>query len=417
MARERGFDGNTTGFQIADFANHDDVGILPEKRLERRGEGHADVGAHQNLIDPEEVVLNGILSSHDIRVTGVDLGQRGVQRCRFSRARGSGDEHHAIRIGDRFHELAFGPWLDAEFFQVEREVALVENPQHHFLAEQRRQHAHAEVDDLLTNLELDAPVLRDTALSNIERRHDLEARNQRRAHFQWRLHDFSQGTVNAIADTQLSLETLEVDVGSSLVYRIHEDGINELDDRRFINLRRQHARILHLLLRIQHFHIFFFGRRDILQHRLHVDFVRFVVLLDRGLHRVLARQHRHDVVARDELEVINHRQCGWIGDRHRELPSLALERKDRVLECQLRGDQLEQPCIDGEPREVNRRHAELARQHADDVGFLHEPQLHHGQPESLSRRGRLLFKGHGQLLGVNHPLFKEEITEPFGGPT
>ncbi len=130
VAGERRLDGDAARFEISNLTDHDDVRVLPQERLERGGERHPDVGAHQHLVDAEEVVLDGILGGHDVDVDLVDLRQRRVERRRLAGTRRAGDEHHAVRVRDRLHEVRLGARLDAERREVERQVALVENSQH-----------------------------------------------------------------------------------------------------------------------------------------------------------------------------------------------------------------------------------------------------------------------------------------------
>src|SRR5439155_177810 len=82
--------------------------------------------------------------------------------------------------------------LEPELGEVELQVALVENPQHDLLAEQHREGRHAEVDHLGPHLELDAPVLRHAPLGDVQLRHDLHARSERRSHLDRRLHHLVQ---------------------------------------------------------------------------------------------------------------------------------------------------------------------------------------------------------------------------------
>jgi len=84
----------------------------------------------------------------------------------LGRARGTGDEHHSVRVQDRRHQFLPGARLETEPLEVEREVALVENTEHDLLAEQRRERGHAVVDDLVPDLQLDAAVLRRSAMFN-----------------------------------------------------------------------------------------------------------------------------------------------------------------------------------------------------------------------------------------------------------
>ena len=95
---------------------------------------------------------------------------------------------------------------------------------------------------LLPDLELDAAVLRHAALGDVELRHDLEARDERRLELQRRLHDFLQRAVDAVAHAQLVLEALEVDVRRAALHGVGEDRVDELDDRRVIHLRRRAPR-------------------------------------------------------------------------------------------------------------------------------------------------------------------------------
>ena len=70
---EGGLDGDATRLQVSNFSQHDDVGVLTKKRLQRGGEGHPDLGSHQHLVDAEQVVFDRVLRRHDVDVDVVDL--------------------------------------------------------------------------------------------------------------------------------------------------------------------------------------------------------------------------------------------------------------------------------------------------------------------------------------------------------
>ena len=73
-----------------------------------------------------------------------------------------------------------GLLVEAELGHVELQVRLVEEAHDDLLAPERGQHAHAEVHLApLAELELDAPVLRQAALGDVELAHDLEAAGDR----------------------------------------------------------------------------------------------------------------------------------------------------------------------------------------------------------------------------------------------
>jgi len=209
-------------------------------------------------------------------------------------------------------------------------------------------------------LELDAAVLRHAALGDVQRRHDLEARDQRGAHLHRRLHDLEQGAVDAIAHAQLVLEAFEVDIRGAAFDGVGQNGVDELDDWGIVEL---HPLVVFVFL-LDDFDVAFF-RRDIVEQRLHRGIRRLVELLDRVAERELARDDRRDVVARDELEVINDPHVRRIGDGDGQRPAIALERQDEIFYGEIRRDQLGDLRIDLELGQVDRRHSVLAGEDLD----------------------------------------------------
>ncbi len=85
--------------------------------------------------------------------------------------------------------------------------------------------------------------------------------------------------------------------------------------------------------------------------------------------------NRIDVVARDELEVLDHAEIRRIRDGDRECPPVALERQHEALGREIRRDQLEDLGVDLELREVDGRHPVLPGQHLRHLDFLDVPEL------------------------------------------
>ena len=71
MAGLRGFDGRFGRFGIANLADHDDIGILAQKRPQGRCEIQADLGIHLHLIDAFDVDLHRIFGGGDVAVFDV----------------------------------------------------------------------------------------------------------------------------------------------------------------------------------------------------------------------------------------------------------------------------------------------------------------------------------------------------------
>ncbi len=110
-------------------------------------------------------------------------------------------------------------------------------------------------------------------------------------HLERRLHDLLQRAVDAVPDPQLVLEALEVDVGCAATYCVTQDPVDELDDRRVIDRRRQRCGGRLVVLVLQHFEIAF-GLFDLVEQRLHRAVGRVIVTLDCVAERELAREHR-----------------------------------------------------------------------------------------------------------------------------
>ena len=301
VARQCGLHRDLRGLEVADLADHDDVRILAQERAQRRGEVEADVLVHLHLVDPHQVVLDGVLRRADVLGDLVQLGERRVKRGGFARARRPRHQHHAVRHVDGLLEVVELLLLEAQLRHVELQVPLVEETHDDLLAEERGQGRDAEVHLLtLADLQLDAAVLGEAALGDIQLGHDLEARGDGVFEFQRRLHHLVEQAVDAVAHTHRLLVRLDVDVRRAALHGVHEDEVHQLDDGRLFRRALQ-------IVGVQ----FFFGAPE-----LNVDVVkavddvlvrqrRVVRLLDGLLDRRLARDDDFDVVAGDELEIVD----------------------------------------------------------------------------------------------------------------
>ncbi len=121
---------------------------------------------------------------------------------------------------------------EAQRVEVERHAAAIEHAQHHGLAVHRRHGRDAQVDVLAAHRELDAAVLRQAALGDVEARHDLDAREDRGAQLRRRRLDLAQHAVDAVAQAERLLERLDVDVGGALLDRARDDAVDDAHDRR-----------------------------------------------------------------------------------------------------------------------------------------------------------------------------------------
>ena len=85
---------------------------------------------------------------------------------------------------------------------------------------------------------LDASVLRQAAFGDVEVRHHLDARNNRKRQLErGRIH-FIQGTIDTIADFEFGFEWFKMDIACPCGDRFIENQINVFDDRGRIRLSR-----------------------------------------------------------------------------------------------------------------------------------------------------------------------------------
>ena len=108
VAGERGVDRNLRGFLVADFADHDLVGVMTQDRAQAAGKGEALLFVDRDLGDAFHLVFDGVFDGDDLVFVVLDFAQRGVERSRFAGAGWARDQHHAVR----FHDVA------AEFDEV-----------------------------------------------------------------------------------------------------------------------------------------------------------------------------------------------------------------------------------------------------------------------------------------------------------
>ena len=79
---------------IADFADHDDVGVLAENRSQAGGESLPGLGVDLHLGDVVELVLDRVFDRDDVLLVAVDLAKRrrrawSICRRRSGRSRGT----------------------------------------------------------------------------------------------------------------------------------------------------------------------------------------------------------------------------------------------------------------------------------------------------------------------------------------
>jgi hypothetical protein len=231
VSGERRMDRDLGRLPVADLAHHDDVGILPQERTKRAGEGEADLRMHVHLMDAAYLVLDRIFGGQNVQVGGVDAVQAGIKGGGLAAAGRSGHENDAVGLADEtIHERVVAG-REAEVGQVEQNVRFVEQAHDDALeASAGRNGAHAYVDALARDLQRDASVLRKPLFRDVEPGHDLHARDNRAHELLVRLLRDVELAIDAVANEHLFLFRLDVNVARSLFDALKEERIDPSDD-------------------------------------------------------------------------------------------------------------------------------------------------------------------------------------------
>ena len=120
MAGLGSFNGDVGRFQIADFAHHDNVGILAQKGAQGRSKGEPLFVVDVYLVDAGQVDLSRVFRGGDVHVFRVENIQAGIEGNGFARAGGAGDQHHAVGAVDGFQQQFFLKRLKAQLLDIER---------------------------------------------------------------------------------------------------------------------------------------------------------------------------------------------------------------------------------------------------------------------------------------------------------
>ncbi len=293
----------------------------------------------------------------------------------------------------------------ADLVEVEVDDRPVEDPEDHALAEQGRQGRDPDVDLVAADGQLDPAVLRQPALGDVEVRHDLDPRRDRRGQVARRRHQLVEHAVHPIPHLVLVLERLEVDVRRLVLDRQQQHHVQELADRRGLG---------HLLDRLEVDRVLVAVRElreplvvlDLLDDVLDRLLLAGVEPGDRRHHVRLGRDHRLDVDPEERLDAVQGRRVARVAHRDGDALVLLVLRDRHDLER--RGhrlvDQVGQLRRDRHVAEPDHLHPELLAERLEDLVL--GDQAHPGRhlAEQLAVGSLLLLEDlpEGVLVEVAH---------------
>ncbi len=103
---QRRLHGDLGRLLIADFADQDDVGGLPQHGPDDAGEVEADLVLHLDLVDAGQVILDRVLGGDDLSIRPVQFVQGGVEGGGLARAGRPRDQEDAVGAFDDLLEAA-----------------------------------------------------------------------------------------------------------------------------------------------------------------------------------------------------------------------------------------------------------------------------------------------------------------------
>ena len=233
---------------VADFADEDDVGILPQNGSQRARERQLDLLVDLRLVHAGDLILDRIFDRDDVGLLRLHRPQRGAQRRRLAAAGWADDEDHAVLMAEEFAHILERHRRHPDLLERRHALPVIEHAHDDLLAKQRAQRGDAEVDfGAILGAHAQTAVLRQPLLGDVHPRHDLQARDQPFVDPFGQVHHFLQQPVEAMADEDALLQRLDVDVARFARDGALHDEIDEIDDRRRL------ASLLEARDRLEHF--------------------------------------------------------------------------------------------------------------------------------------------------------------------
>ena len=124
VAGLRGLHRDLRGLLIADLADEDDVGILPQDGAQRARERQLRLLVHLRLVDAGNLVLDRIFDRDDVGASRLDRRDRGAQRRRLAAAGRTDDQDHAVLVVEEEPELLHRAGEKPELLERRRPLAV-----------------------------------------------------------------------------------------------------------------------------------------------------------------------------------------------------------------------------------------------------------------------------------------------------
>src|SRR5258708_5865748 len=237
MSGQRGLHRDLRGFRIANLAHHDLIRVMAQDGSQAARKGESFLLVHRDLQDARKLILDRVFDGDDLVPAIVDFREDRVQRGGFSAAGRPGHEQHAVGLMRELAQPGHGRLVEpqrahSKSAELVGQCLLVENAQHAVLSEDRWHDGYAEVHFAAFHAYLEATVLRDAPLGNVELGHDLDPRDDLLRHVvALRRPNLAEHAVDSVFDHQPAAGGLEVNVAGTDLERVVERRVDQLHHR------------------------------------------------------------------------------------------------------------------------------------------------------------------------------------------
>jgi len=154
----------------------------------------------------------------------------------FAGSGGPGDNEHAVGLGHQRFDGALDVRHEAKAVQTDLRGRFVEDTHDDLLAVEAGKTRDTHVVVLVAVSERNTTVLGDAPFGDVHFRHDLATGDNRGLQEFGDRHDFAKNTVDPEPDPQVTSVWLDVDVGCTRVDRLHQDGVDQSDNRGLVGI-------------------------------------------------------------------------------------------------------------------------------------------------------------------------------------
>ena len=232
MAGDGGTHGDVGGLAVTDLADGDDVRVLTQDGTQAAGEGQADLFIDLDLVDALDVILDRVLERDEVHVTGVDLVDHAVHGGGLTASGRADDQNNAVAVLQQVLDGSQALFGEADGLEGDAAAGLIQQTADDLFAVDRGQGRDTEVDVLVLDADIEAAVLRDAALGNVQTGHDLKAGQNRVLQVTRDGQDVLHDAVDAHADEKLGLMRLEVNITGALDNGALDNAVDQTDGRR-----------------------------------------------------------------------------------------------------------------------------------------------------------------------------------------